>query len=149
MGCRYSFVVDLVEEIVGEGGSRSSWQIHEHDSSQPVSQQNVAIRVFWSRCQPRLTLIARDFRHGKQRVSPLCHVLFHLPHWSSCCHERHVFGMLLARDLCHGKQRVSPFYHVSQLLHEKNVIRSPETGMLLLLLFEGKQRVSPFYRDLG
>ena len=39
-----------------------------------------------------------------------------------------------------------PFYRVSQLLHEKNVFRFPENGMLL---FDGKQRVSPFYRDLG
>ena len=51
-----------------------------------------------------------------------------------------------AFDFHHGKQRVSPFYHVSQLLHEKNVLRFPENGMLL---FEGKQRVSPFYHDLG
>ena len=51
-----------------------------------------------------------------------------------------------ARDFHHGKQRVSPFYHVSQRLHEKNVFRFPENGMLL---FEGKQRVSPFYHDLG
>ena len=107
----FFFVVDLVEEIVGEGGSRSSWQVHEHDSSQLVSQQNVAIRVFWSRCQPRLTLIARDLHHGKQRVSPFYHDLFHLQRWSLCFHESNVFGKLLARDLCHGKQRVSPFYH--------------------------------------
>ena len=39
-----------------------------------------------------------------------------------------------------------PFFHVSQLLHEKNVLRIPENGMLL---FKGKQRVSPFYHDLG
>ena len=51
-----------------------------------------------------------------------------------------------ARDFHHGKQRVSSFYHVSQLLHEKNVFRFPENGMLL---FVGKQRVSPFYHDLG
>ena len=53
---------------------------------------------------------------------------------------------LVARDFHHGKQRVSPFDHVSQLLHEKNVFRFPENGMLL---FEGKQRVSTFYHDLG
>ena len=46
----------------------------------------------------------------------------------------------------HGKQLVSPFYHVSQILHEKNVFRLPDNGMLL---FEGKQRVAPFYHDLG
>ena len=48
MGCRHCFVVDLVEEIVGEGGSRSSQRVREHDSYQLVSQQNVAIRVFWT-----------------------------------------------------------------------------------------------------
>ena len=60
-GCRLRFVVGLADEIVGEGDSRSSWQVHEHDSCQLVSQQNVAIHVFWSRCHPRLPLIARDF----------------------------------------------------------------------------------------
>ena len=40
---------------------------------------------------------------------------------------------LVARDFHDGKQRVSPFQHVSQLLHEKNVFRSPENGMLLFL----------------
>ena len=60
---------------------------------------------------------------------PFYHDLFHLQRWSSCCHERNVFGRHLARDLCHSKQRVSPYYHVSQLLHEKNVFRSPGNGM--------------------
>ena len=41
MGCRHYFVVDRLEDLVGEGGSRSSWPIHEHESSQLVSQQNV------------------------------------------------------------------------------------------------------------
>ena len=108
MGCRHYFVVDRVGGLVGEGGSRSAWQAHEHDSCQLVSQQNVAIRVFWSRCHLLLTLGARDFHHCKQRVSP--------------------------------------FYHVSQLLHEKNVFRYLENG---ILFFEGKQHVSPFYLDLG
>ena len=53
-------------------------QVHEHESSQLVSQQNVAIQVFGSQCQPRSALIARDLardlRHGKQRVSPFYHV---------------------------------------------------------------------------
>ena len=93
MGCELCFVVDLLEEIVGEGGSRSSWTIHEHESSELISQQNVAIRVFWSRCQPRLTLIARDLHHGKHRVSPFYHV-------SQILQEKNVFrspenGMLL------------------------------------------------------
>ena len=59
--------------------------------------------------QSRQQLVARDFHHGKQRVSPFYHV-------SQLFHEKNVFrspenGMLLARDWFHGKQRVSPFYH--------------------------------------
>ena len=42
-------------------------------SSQLVSQQNVSIRVFWSRCQPRLPLSAHLV--SKQRVSPFYHAL--------------------------------------------------------------------------
>ena len=57
-----------------------------------VWQQNMAIRIFWSQCQPRLTLIARDLHHGKQRVSEFYHDLSYLQNWSSCCHERNVFG---------------------------------------------------------
>ena len=45
-----------------------------------------------------------------------------------------VFGRHLARDLRHGKQRVSPFCHVSQLLHEKDVFRSPVNGTFFLHL---------------
>ena len=114
MGCRNMFVVDLVEEIVGEGGSRSSWLVHEHDSSQLVSQQNVATRVFWSRSRLPLNALIGS----KQRVSPFYRVLLHLPLWSSCRHERNVgesFAQsrqqLVARDFPHGKQRVAPFYH--------------------------------------
>ena len=93
MGCRHCFVVDLVEESVGEGGSGSSSRVHEHDSYQLVSQQNVAIQVFWSRCQPRVTLSARDLHHGKQQVSPFYPDLSRLPYWSSCCHEeKHIWG---------------------------------------------------------
>ena len=80
--CGLCFVVDRVEERVGEGGSRSSSPIHEHESSQLVSQKNVAIQVFGSQFSPRSALIARDLardlRHGKQRVSPFYHDLFRL-----------------------------------------------------------------------
>ena len=50
-GCRLCFVVDLVEEIVGEGHERNVFGM----------------------------LFARDLCHGKQRVSPFCYVsqLFH------------------------------------------------------------------------
>ena len=51
-------------------------------SSQVVSQQNVAIQVFGSQCSPRSALIARylarDLRHGRQRVSSFHHDLFRL-----------------------------------------------------------------------
>ena len=33
MGCGHYFVVDLVEELVDEGGSRSASRAHEHESS--------------------------------------------------------------------------------------------------------------------
>ena len=46
MGCRHYFVVDLVEDLVDEGGSPSALRAHEHDSFQLISQQNVAIRIF-------------------------------------------------------------------------------------------------------
>ena len=72
-GCRLCFIVDRFEEHVGEGGSRSSWPIHEHESSELVSQQNVAIQL----CPPRSALIARylarDLRHGRQRVALFYH----------------------------------------------------------------------------
>ena len=42
MGCRHYFDVDLVEELVDEGGSRSASRAHDHESFQVVSQQNVA-----------------------------------------------------------------------------------------------------------
>ena len=112
-GCRLCFVVDRVEEHVDLGGSRSSWPIHEHESSQLVSQQNVAIQQFGSPCSPRSALIARDLiRHGLQRVAPFYHELFRLQRWSLCFHERNVFGNRLAHYLCDSLQRVAPFYHV-------------------------------------
>ena len=32
MGCRHYFVVDRLEDLFDEGGSRSSWRAHEHES---------------------------------------------------------------------------------------------------------------------
>ena len=56
-------------------------------------------------------------------------------------HERNVDEMfaqsrqqLGAREFYHGKQQVSPFYRISQLLHEKNVFRSPGNGTIILRL---------------
>ena len=34
MGCRHYFVVDRLEDVVDEGGSRSSWRAHEHENFQ-------------------------------------------------------------------------------------------------------------------
>ena len=52
--------------------------------------------------------LARDLCHGKQRVSPFCHV-------SQLLHETNAFRSLGNRTilllLFEGKQRVSPFYH--------------------------------------
>ena len=103
MGCRHYFVVDRVEELVGEGRSRSAWRAHEHENFQFVSQQNVAIQIFWNRFPPRLTLNALIV--STQRVSPFYRDLILLLNWSSCCHERNVFETLFV-----SKQRVSPFY---------------------------------------
>ena len=132
-GCRLCFVVSLVEEHVGEGGSRCSWPIHEHESSELVSQQNVAILEFGSPCSPRSALFARDLArdssHGNQRVSPFYHDLFRLQRWSSCFHDKNVFLNRLAHYLCvcfnNGLPRSVVFW---QLLHEKNVYRSPGNG---------------------
>ena len=64
-----------------------------------------------------------------------------------------MFGVFLTRDLYHGRQRVAPFCHVLQLLHEKNVFRSPENETLFFHLARdwrhGKQRFFMFYHDLG
>ena len=152
MGCTHCFVVDLVEEIVGEGGSRSSSRVHKHENFRLVSQQNVAIPVYWSRCQPRSALIVRDVHHGKQQVTPFYHDLFRLPHWSSCCHEKNVFGKLLLE----GKQQVSPFYRdlfrlrkLSSDLHERNVddmLAQSRQQVGARDFHHAKQQVSPFGR---
>ena len=36
MGCRLCFVVNLVEEFLGEGGSQSAQRAHENDSFQTL-----------------------------------------------------------------------------------------------------------------
>ena len=61
-----------------------------------VSQHNMAIQVFGNQCSPRSALIARylarDLRHGRQRVAPFYHDLFRLQRWSLCFHQMNVFG---------------------------------------------------------
>ena len=69
MGCRRYFVVDRLEDLFDEGGSRSSWRAHEHESFHLVSQLHVAIRMFWSRSRLPLNALIGS----KQRVSPFCH----------------------------------------------------------------------------
>ena len=80
MGCRHYFVVDRLEDLFDEGGSRSSWRAHENESFQLVSQLHVAIRMFWSRSRLPLNALIGS----KQRVSPFCHLFnfwaFHR-HW--------------------------------------------------------------------
>ena len=74
--------MDRVEEIDGEGGSRSSESILERLWSAHASQQKVVTLEFGSPCSPRSALItrylARDMRHGRQRVAPFYHVPFYL-----------------------------------------------------------------------
>ena len=83
MGCRHYFVVDRLEDLFDEGGSRSSWRAHEHESFQLVSQLHVAIRMFWSRSRLPLNALIGS----KQRVSPFCH-LFNFWAW-----HRHWMGI--------------------------------------------------------
>ena len=59
-GCWLCFVVDRVEEHVGEGGSRSSWQIHDHENSEFVSQQNAATQVRGNHNPPLVTCVTAD-----------------------------------------------------------------------------------------
>ena len=94
---------------------------------------------------------------GKQRVLRSIMICLFFQKSSFDLHERSVeesFAQskqqFVARDFHHGKQRVSPFYHVSHPIHEKNVFRSPENGMLLARdWFHGKQRFSPFNHGSG
>ena len=116
-------------------------KIQVPDSSQLVAQQNVAIRVFWSRCQPCFTFVAHDLHQSKQRVSPFYRVLFLLPNWSSCCNERNVFGAL-----AQSKQRVSPFCRDFSFFTRRtcfDFLRKERSSL------GAKNRVSPFYHDLG
>ena len=83
MGCRHYFVVDRLEDLFDEGGSRSSWRAHEHESFQLVSQLHVAIRMFWSRSSLPLNALIGS----KQRVSLFCH-LFNFWAW-----HRHWMGI--------------------------------------------------------
>ena len=70
MGCRHCFVVDLVEEIVGEGGSRSFSWAHEHENFQLVSQMHVAIQTLWSQCLFPCAVWTNRWIVHFQRVSP-------------------------------------------------------------------------------
>ena len=93
MGCWHCFVEDLVEEIVGEGGSQSSSQVHEHGSYQLFSQQNVAIPSWFASRQTTCFAVLSWFVSCSTK--------------NSCCHEKTRLG----RSFLEGKQQVSPFYH--------------------------------------
>ena len=83
MGCRRYLVGDRLEDLFDEGGSRSSWRAHEHESFQLVSLLHAAIRVFWSRSRLPLNALIGS----KQRVSPFCHLF---DFWAS---HRHWMGI--------------------------------------------------------
>ena len=73
-GCRLGFVIDLVEEHVGPGGSQFSESILERLCSAHASQQIVVVLEFGSLCSPRSALFVHDLnRHGLQRVAPIYH----------------------------------------------------------------------------
>ena len=98
MGCKHYFVVDLLEDLVDENDSRSCWRTQDHDKYQLVSQLNVAIQKFWSRSPPRLKM-NRPIA-STQQVSPINRDLHLFLNWSSCCHERNVFGTFCTRETC-------------------------------------------------
>ena len=71
------FVVVLVEEHVGLGGSQFSESILERLCSAHASQQNVVTLEFGSPCSPRSALFAHDLnRHCLQRVASIYHEVF-------------------------------------------------------------------------
>ena len=105
-GCNLGFVVDLVEEHVGLGGSQFSESILERLCSAHASQQNVVTLEFGSPCSPHSELFAHDLdRHGLQRVAPIYHEVFRLQRWILCFHVKNVFGNHLAHFLCLFQQR--------------------------------------------
>ena len=56
-----------------------------------VSQLNVAIQIFWSRCPSRWTLKMNRLIVSTQRVSPFYRDLHLHFNWCFCCHERNVY----------------------------------------------------------
>ena len=111
MGCRHNFVVDRLEDLVDEGGSRSSWRAHEHENFWLASLLNVAIHILWSRCPLRWSLWRNRLVVQSQQVSPFYHDLHLDLHWCSFNHERNVYRF---PEHSNGtrflSQRVSPFY---------------------------------------
>ena len=83
---------------------------------------------------------------SKQQVSPFIVICF-IFQIEVRAVTRNVFETLFV-----SLQRVSPFYHDSQLLHERNVFRSPENGTFFFHLTRSlgrfQQRVAQFYHDL-
>ena len=77
MGYMHDFVVDLVEERVGLGGSQFFESLLERWHSAHASQQNVVTLEFESPCSPRSALSAHDLNcHDQPRVSPFFHEVF-------------------------------------------------------------------------
>ena len=170
MGCRHYFVVDRLEDLVDEGGSRSSWRAHEHESFRLVLQQNVAIQIVWSQCQPRLTLNALIVNTQRSPRSIVICIFFQIevravtketclrrvlranngsPRSTVICIFFLNWVLAFTRETWMRRSLWAnngspPFYRDLHLLHERNVFRFPENGALFL----SKQRVSPFYHDL-
>ena len=67
----FDFVVDLVEEHVGLGGSQFSESILERWYSAHASQRNVEVLEFGSPCSPRSALFAHEWIVWLQRVRPV------------------------------------------------------------------------------
>ena len=122
-------------------------QFNEHDSSQPVSQQNVADLEFGSPMFTSFNIVCSW--PDSSRFTTGCTVLSWIvsPHSIMNCfvsnvnlylHERDAFGNRLTHYMSDSLPRVAPFNQVWQLLHGKNVFRSPENGTF-----------SPTWRDLG
>ena len=107
MGCRHRFVVDLVEEIVGEGGSQSFFA---------SSRTRSLSACFTTECgNPGiLKSMSTSFNIERSWFASRQTTNFTILSWfvssstyNSCCHEKNVFGTLLLE----GKQQVSSFYH--------------------------------------
>ena len=73
------FVVGLVEEHVGSGGSRFPESILERWYSAPASQRNVVVLELGSPCPPRSPSLTHDSLNDQQWIFPFSHEVFLSP----------------------------------------------------------------------